>query len=91
MKNNIPEAVRLGEKLLSEHEDEYISKEMALAVRDYTMRHAASYKEAMKTTGPIDNTSLYRRIKSTHIEKAPLLLNLDDPAYNEFMKRNRKR
>lgn len=59
MQNNIPVAVRLGEKMFSES-GEALSPALATAVKNYKLYHVSSYQDAMKKTGPIDTAGAYR-------------------------------
>ncbi len=47
----------------------------------------------MKKTGPIDNTSLYRRVtqKRGEDESAPVFFNVDDPYWSDFIAKNSAR
>lgn len=79
MENDIVEAVRLGEKMMSEN-GYTLSLDLQKAVKNYMVSNAEKYQRAIKKTGPIDNSSLYRRVKSRENgEAAPLIFNLDDP------------
>ncbi len=44
----------------------------------------------MKKTGPIDNTSLYRQVRSKRdsSESAPVFYNIDDPYWQDFITKN---
>lgn len=53
IENDIPVAVRLGEKMFSESKQK-IPTALATAIKNYKLNHVASYQEAMKKTGPID-------------------------------------
>lgn len=59
IENDIVEAIRLGEKMMSEN-GYVLDREIQKAVKEYLIRNFDKYKAAMKKTGPIDNTSLYR-------------------------------
>lgn len=61
LQHDIPEAVRLGEQMMSQN-DYQISEQMAKAVREYKFNNQDRYRKAMKSTGPIDDTSLYRKV-----------------------------
>lgn len=50
MHNNIPEAVRLGEYLLSESK-QAISKDLQKALKNYKLNYSDQYREAMRRTG----------------------------------------
>lgn len=63
LENNSAEAVRLGEKMMSEN-GYVLSIEMQKAVKNYLLENGEKYQKAVKRTGPIDNTSLYRKVKS---------------------------
>jgi hypothetical protein len=47
IENNIPVAVRLGEKVISES-DQKLSPALTSAIKNYKINHAANYHEAMK-------------------------------------------
>lgn len=59
LENNVPVAVRLGEKMYSEN-NQAIPQVLAGAIKNYKLHHASSYQEAMKRTGPIDTEKAYR-------------------------------
>lgn len=44
----------------------------------------------MKRTGPIDNTSLYKRVNQNK-DEVPIMLNMDDPYWQDFISRNSAR
>lgn len=88
MENNIPEAVRLGEKVMSEN-GYTLSIELQKAVKNYLLENSAKYQQAIKKTGPIDNTSLYRRVNSD--SAVPAIFSLDDPYWQNFIEQNSKR
>lgn len=92
MQNNIPEAVRLGEHMLGEN-NESLSYEMAKAVKSYQLNNNMKYQDAIKKTGPINTSSVYKntRPKGTGKESAftkSSIVNLDDPYWAEFLKKN---
>tara|TARA_B110000285_G_C15022109_1_gene562156 strand:- start:68 stop:424 length:357 start_codon:yes stop_codon:yes gene_type:complete len=83
MQNNISEAVRLGEHMLGEN-GESLSYDMAKAVKSYQANHNVKYQEAMKATGPINTSSVYKnsRPDSTSGSAAytrSSIVNMDDP------------
>lgn len=75
LEHDLVEAVRLGEKVMSEN-GYVLSLEMQKAVKEYTISNAERYQKAMRKTGPIDNSSLYRRQKG---QETPVMMSLDDP------------
>ena len=88
IENNIPVAVRLGEKLFTES-DKKLSPHLATAIKNYKLNHAATYNDAMKMTGPIDTGKAYRsaRLQSTDpFEKysRSSQVNMDDPYWHEY-------
>jgi hypothetical protein len=78
MENNIVEAVRLGEKMMSEN-GYTLSVEMQKALKEYLINNGDKYQKAIKKTGPIDNTSLYRRVNAKGDDSVPIMMNMDDP------------
>ena len=52
IKNNIPEAIRLGEIMMSEN-GATMSKQLNMAIKDYKMSYNVDYAQAIKKTGPI--------------------------------------
>jgi len=69
LENDIVEAVRLGEKVMSENG--YTAPlEIQKAVKEYLVVNSEKYHKAMKKTGPIDNTSLYRNVRSRRESEA---------------------
>jgi hypothetical protein len=89
MENNIAEAVRLGEKVMSEN-GYTLSLEMQKALKEYLLNNSDKYQQAMKKTGPIDNTSLFRRVNKDD-GSVPLMMNMDDPYWQDFIARNSAR
>jgi hypothetical protein len=85
MENNIAEAVRLGEKMMSEN-GYTLSLEMQKALKDYLLRNNDKYRQAMKKTGPIDNTTLFKRVQNK--DEVPIMMNMDDPYWQDFISRN---
>ena len=91
IENNIVEAVRLGEKMMSDN-GYILSTEMQKAVKQYLINNAESYQRAIKRTGPIDNTSLYRKVQSKRDQDAaPVMFTLDDPYWQAFIENNSRR
>ena len=45
----------------------------------------------MKRTGPIDNTTLYKRVQNQNKDEVPIMMNLDDPYWKDFIARNSAR
>ena len=79
IENDIVEAIRLGEKMMSEN-GYVLDREIQKAVKEYLTVNHEKYQAAIKKTGPIDNTSLYRSIRDKRDEEsAPVFYNLDDP------------
>lgn len=87
--HNIPEAVRLGEKMMSEN-GYTLSLDMQKAVKHYLVDNSEKYQQAMKKTGPIDNTSLYRK-SNKQGDAAPVIFSLDDPYWQDFIESNSRR
>jgi len=89
IKNQVPEAVRLGEKMLGENHDS-LSFEMAKAVKEYQLNHSVSYQEASLKTGPIDTRSVYQtKTRPSHDGWTnSQLVNMDDPYWQEFYEKN---
>lgn len=91
IENNIPEAVRLGEKMMSEN-GYVLSRDLQVAVKNYLLENQEEYRKAIKKTGPIDNTSLYRSVKSQRDSNdQPVIFSMDDPYWVEFFDKNKKR
>ena len=91
IENDIVEAIRLGEKMMSEN-GYVLDREIQVAVKEYLTNNFAKYQAAMKKTGPIDNTSLYRNIRNKRDnESAPVFTNIDDPYWKEFILKNSSR
>ena len=91
IENKIPEAVRLGEKMMSAN-GYVLSHELQMAVKNYLLENTEKYQKAMKKTGPIDNTALYKRVESKRNEnETPVFFCMDDPYWQEFMEKNSKR
>ena len=92
IENDIPVAVRLGEKMFSESKQK-ISTSLATAIKNYKFNHVASYQEAMKRTGPIETAQAYRSARfqtNAPYEKFSRnsIVNEDDPYWREYYERN---
>ena len=89
MQNNIPEAVRLGEKMLAEN-GESLSAELAQAVKSYQLDHNQSYMDAMKRTGPISTSNVYKNLPKSRsgTEYGRSIVNLDDPYWRDLLDKN---
>ena len=83
MQNNIPEAVRLGEKVLGES-NQTLPFELAKAVKNYKLSNNAKYQNAIKSTGPINTASVYRSTK----DETATLFNRDDPYWQSLIEKN---
>lgn len=40
-----------------------LSRDLAMAVKNYMLENSQKYQEAAKVTGPIDNSTLYKKMK----------------------------
>ena len=91
MQNDIPEAVRLGEYLLSE-QNYVLSKDMQKALKNYKLKEGEKYREAIKKTGPIDINKIYKNAynedPSSEKYSKSSIVNMDDPYWREFIDRN---
>lgn len=67
-----------------------LSLELQKAVKNYLLANSDKYQQAMKKTGPIDNTSLYRKV-SSQSDSAPAIFSLDDPYWQDFIEKNSAR
>merc|ERR1719389_874117 len=79
--------------MISENGDK-LPIEMQAAVKKYLLDHAADYHHAIRRTGPIDNSSLYRRMQDQQNLKdgqVSTIANMDDPYWHEFVSKNHKR
>ena len=60
-----------------------------MAVKNYILENSRQYNEAVKRTGPIDNTTLYRRSKAMKgREEQTIIYSIDDPYWQEFLIKN---
>lgn len=75
MTYNVPEAVRLGERILAENGD-VLEFEVGKAVKDWLINHNKEYVEAMKVTGPYSVNSIY---------KTPLAQQKDQWSHNSIV------
>ena len=87
LEHNVPEAVRLGEHMMSAN-GQTPSPDLQRAIKEYTLANAEGYRRAMKSTGPIDNASLYR---ASRRNPAPFVLNWDDPYWQDVFAKNWRR
>ena len=88
MDSDIPEAVRLGEHMLGEL-GQSLPLDMAKAVKKYRLKNNSKYNLAMKRTGPINTSSVYRRMKPSESKYSnESIVNLDDPYWQDFFARN---
>jgi len=88
MAKNVPEAVRVGEKMMAEN-GASLSFEMARAVKNYQLNHGKAYQEAMKRTGPIANTgAVYMNNRKTDDYSRDSIVNMEDPYWQEFFEKN---
>lgn len=87
IKENVPEAVRLGEKMLGEN-NLSLPLDLVHAVKSYKLSNNQKYREAIKKTGPINTASVYLDNKS---RREASMMNMDDPYWQEFMDKNYRR
>jgi len=93
MDSDIPEAVRLGEHMIGEL-GQSLPTDMAKAVKKYRLKNNTKYNQAMKRTGPINTSSVYKTTRppgSLTSEKAysrDSIINLDDPYWQDYFARN---
>jgi len=64
------------------------SKDLQRAIKDYTLNNSESYRRAMKSTGPIDNATLYNASRKN---SEPFILNWDDPYWKDVFAKNWRR
>ena len=67
-----------------------LSLEMQKALKEFLLSNSEKYQQAMKKTGPIDNTTLYKRV-ALNKDEVPIMLNMDDPYWQDFISRNSAR
>jgi len=87
LEHDIVEAVRLGEKVMSEN-GYSLPLDLQRAVKDYILSNAERYQRAIRKTGPIDNASLYKRQRG---QESPIIMNRDDPYWERFVEENSTR
>lgn len=91
IENDIVEAIRLGEKMMSDN-GYTLDREISKAVKEYLTNNYEKYQAAIKKTGPIDNTSLYRNIRNKREDgSTPVFFNMDDPYWQDFIAKNSAR
>lgn len=64
---------------------ESLSFEMAKSVKQWKLMNNVKYQEAMKRTGPINTSTVY---KNNRKEGATSIFNMDDPYWQEFVEKN---
>ena len=79
---NIPEAVRIGEKMMAEN-GASLSFEMARAIKNYQLSHSKEYQDAMKRTGPLTSLgavySNNRKPGTKGWNRDNSIVNMEDP------------
>lgn len=69
-----------------------LSLDMQKAVKTYLLNNSEKYQKAMKKTGPIDNTSLYRAVQGKRDQSVVThIFAQDDPYWQNFLRQNSKR
>ena len=93
MENNIPVAVRLGEKMYSES-GKIMPPVLATAIKNYKLYHCSSYEEAARKTGPIDTARAHRsgrlRAGPTDTYSRSSIVAAGDPYWRDFYERNHR-
>lgn len=89
MKNDIPEAVRLGEIMLNENGSS-LNSEISKAVKQYKMQNNDRYNKAKSRTGPTDYDKVYRKAQDQAKDgwSENTIISRDDPYWQDFFQRN---
>ena len=94
LKKNIPGAIRLGELLLAEHcsgdPKSSMPVELQRAVKEYLIDHSQQYRDTIKQTGPINNTTIYHQATHSGAQRSSVICK-DDPYWEEFFAKNYKK
>jgi len=90
LENDIVEAVRLGEKVMSEN-GYVLPLNLQKALKEYLVVNAEKYQRAVKKTGPIDNSTLYRKVKQGSDAGAAGIMSADDPYWQRMLDENSRR
>ena len=73
LKRDLPGAIRLGELVLSEHcrgdPQAAMPIELQRAVKRYLLENSQKYQDAIKQTGPINNTTIYHQANQSRLDK----------------------
>jgi hypothetical protein len=88
IKNDIGEAVRLGERMLAEL-DQVIPINTARVIKQYKLTHSEKYSSAMKLTGPIQMPRVPRSKEEDSFSR-DTIVNMDDPYWQEYLLKNRR-
>ena len=95
IKRDIPGAIRLGEILLAENcendPDAKIPQELSRAVRSYLFENQERYRNTIKQTGPINNSSMYHLARQEGDAKVPIIFCADDPYFQDLVQKNYRR
>lgn len=88
LKQNNADAIRLGERALSE-QGERMPRELAMGVKNFLLdaQNNKEYREAMHRSGPLNSTKLYEQKGNA----AGPIFALDDPEFRKFMGKNSRR
>ena len=86
LERRIPEAIRLGEKLIHEQGGQ-VPQHMAVAVRQFMLdaSNQELYRKSGQVTGAISNAKIYQG------QQDQGLLSVDDPYWREFLAKNSRR
>jgi hypothetical protein len=90
MDSDIPEAVRLGEHMLGEL-GQSLPTDIAKAVKKYRLNNNMKYNAAMKRTGPINTSSVYKTTRAPGTSgnySKDSIVNMDDPYWQDYFARN---
>jgi hypothetical protein len=62
-----------------------MSAELAVAVKNYQINNSQSYNEAMKRTGPIQTSGIYKNLPK---EGRAAIFNMEDKYWRDLVEKN---
>lgn len=74
--------------MMSEN-NQKLSGELQMAIKEYMLTNSEQYQRAIRTTGPINNASLYYASRSK--QDQPSIICWDDPYWEDILRKSHKR
>jgi len=97
LERDMPDAIRLGERLLSENGslNSAMPRDLAMEVKNYMLENPNKMynEDTIRRSGPSTSSRVYHQahMKSRNSDEATPIFSVDDPYWKEMLQKNHKR